>query len=79
MNKEYYWLNAHSRIFLERGYLEPDTTPEQRVRQIADKAEEILKIKGFADKFESFMSKGFYSLATPVWTNFGNKRGLPAI
>ena len=78
MNKEYYWLNAHSRIFLERGYLEPDTTPEQRVRQIADNAEKILKIKVCADKFESFMSKGFYSLATPVWTNFGNKRGLPA-
>jgi ribonucleoside-diphosphate reductase alpha chain len=23
------------------------------------------------------MAKGFYSLATPVWTNFGNSRGLP--
>jgi ribonucleoside-diphosphate reductase alpha chain len=23
------------------------------------------------------MSLGFYSLATPVWTNFGNQRGLP--
>jgi ribonucleotide reductase alpha subunit len=77
MTKEYYWLNSHSRLFLERGYLEPDTTPEQRVRQIAENAEKILKIKGFADKFEGYMSRGFYSLATPVWTNFGNKRGLP--
>lgn len=77
MTKEYYWLNTHSRLFLERGYLEPDITPEQRVRQIADNAEKILKIKGFADKFENYMSKGFYSLATPVWCNFGNKRGLP--
>ena len=40
-------------------------------------AEEILKIKGFSDKFYNYMSKGFYSLATPVWTNFGNHRGLP--
>jgi ribonucleotide reductase alpha subunit len=77
IEKEYYWLNSHSRLFLERGYLEPDTTPEQRVRQIAENAEKILKAKGFADKFEEYMRRGFYSLATPVWTNFGNKRGLP--
>jgi ribonucleotide reductase alpha subunit len=76
-NKEYYWLNSHSRLFLERGYLEPDVTPEQRVRQIAENAERILKRKGFADKFEGYMKRGFYSLATPVWCNFGNKRGLP--
>lgn len=76
-DKEYYWLNSHSRLFLERGYLEPGVTPEQRVRQIADNAEKILGIKGFADKFEGYMKKGFYSLATPVWCNFGNKRGLP--
>jgi ribonucleotide reductase alpha subunit len=77
MNKEYYWLNSHSRLFLERGYLEEGITPEQRIKQIADNAEKILKIKGFADKFEKYMSLGLYSLATPVWTNFGNKRGLP--
>ncbi len=77
MNKEYYWLNSHSRLFLERGYLEEGISPEQRIKQIADNAENILKIKGFSDKFEKYMSLGFYSLATPVWTNFGNKRGLP--
>jgi ribonucleotide reductase alpha subunit len=76
-NKDYYWLNSHSRLFLERGYLEPGVTPEQRIRQIADNAESILKVKGFADKFEGYMKRGFYSLATPVWCNFGNKRGLP--
>jgi ribonucleotide reductase alpha subunit len=76
-NKEYYWLNSHSRLFLERGYLEPGVTPEQRIRQIAENAERILKVKGFADKFEGYMKRGFYSLATPVWCNFGNKRGLP--
>jgi len=75
--KEYYWLNSHSRLFLERGYLEPGVTPEQRIRQIAENAESILKVRGFADKFEGYMKRGFYSLATPVWCNFGNKRGLP--
>jgi ribonucleoside-diphosphate reductase alpha chain len=75
--KEYYWLNSHSRLFLERGYLEEGIQPEDRVKQIAKNAEKILNIKGFANKFENYMSRGFYSLATPVWTNFGNKRGLP--
>lgn len=77
MNKKYYWLNSHSRIFLERGYLKENITPEARIRQIAETAEAILGIAGFADKFEDYMSRGFYSLATPVWTNFGNDRGLP--
>jgi len=76
-NKPYSWLNAHSRLFLERGYLEEGITPEQRIRDIAKRAESILQIDGFADKFEKYMSLGYYSLATPVWTNFGNKRGLP--
>ena len=75
--KEYYWLNSHSRLFLERGYLEEGVTPEERIKQISNNAEKILKIKGFADKFQKYMSLGFYSLATPVWGNFGNKRGLP--
>lgn len=77
MTKKYYWLNSHSRLFLERGYLKEGVTPEQRIRQIADTAETILGIEGFADKFEDYMSRGFFSLATPVWTNFGNDRGLP--
>jgi ribonucleoside-diphosphate reductase alpha chain len=75
--EKYYWLNKDSRKFLEGGYLEAGITPEQRVKQIAENAENILNIKGFADKFEGYVSKGFYSLSTPVWTNFGNKRGLP--
>ena len=76
-SKKYDWLNSHSRLFLERGYLKEGVTPEQRIRQIADNAENILGIKGFSDKFEDYMSRGFFSLATPIWTNYGNDRGLP--
>lgn len=72
-----YWLNRDSRIFLERGYLLPGMTPEQRIRQIADHAEQILAYPGFADRFESYMHKGWYSLSTPVWSNFGAGRGYP--
>jgi len=78
MNKEsFYWLNKHSRLFLERGYLAEGLEPETRYKQISDNAEKILGIQGFSDKFYNYLSKGFYSLSTPVITNFGNKRGLP--
>jgi ribonucleoside-diphosphate reductase alpha chain len=76
-DKKYYWLNSHSRTFLERGYIEEGKSPEERIIEIAKNAEKILGIDGFANKFEDYMSRGFYSLSTPVWTNFGNKRGLP--
>ena len=73
----YYWLNKDSRKFLERGYLIGDETPEQRIRDIAQSAEKILNIKGFADKFQGYMAQGFYSLSSPIWSNFGRQRGLP--
>lgn len=72
-----YWLNDNSRLFLERGYLVEGVTPEERIREIADKAEEYLGIEGFADKFYGYMEKGYYSLSSPVWSNFGLDRGLP--
>jgi ribonucleoside-diphosphate reductase alpha chain len=76
MNKEkYYWLNKESRLFLSRGYI--NETPEQRIKDIANKAEGYLKIDGFANKFEDYMARGFYSLSTPVWINFGKEKGLP--
>jgi ribonucleoside-diphosphate reductase alpha chain len=75
--EDYYWLNKDSRLFLERGYLTEGQTPEKRVRQIALKAQRTLGEDGFADKFESYMKKGWYSLSSPIWANYGLKRGLP--
>ena len=73
----FYWLNEDSRAFLDDGYLIEGVTAEERVREIAERAEEILDDDGFADKFYDYMSRGFYSLASPVWSNFGLDRGLP--
>jgi len=75
--EDYYWLNRDSRTFLNRDYLAEGEEPEQRIHHIARTAEKILGIKGFAHKFEGYMKKGYFSLSTPVWVNFGNKRGLP--
>ncbi|MEP5256287.1 MULTISPECIES: ribonucleoside-diphosphate reductase subunit alpha [Winogradskyella] len=71
------WLTENSRQFLASGYLTGDTTPEERIREIANNAEKILGIDGFADKFYGYMAEGYYSLASPVWSNFGKRRGLP--
>lgn len=76
-NKKFYWLNKDSRTFLSRGYLDEGIKAEDRIREIADSAEKILGIEGFSDKFYSYMEKGFYSLSSPVWSNFGNKKGSP--
>ncbi len=75
--KPYNWLNKDSKTFLKRGYLEEGQSPENRVKDIAESAQKILGIPGFADKFEYYMSRGFYSLSSPIWANFGLKRGLP--
>lgn len=71
------WLNKDSRKFLSRGYLLEGQTPEERIRQIANKAEEYLGIPGYADKFYEYMGRGFFSLSSPVWSNYGIDRGLP--
>lgn len=75
--RPWYWLNDNSRAFLARGYLLEGQTPEERIRQVGERAEKILGKKGWADKFETYMSRGWISLATPVWANFGAGRGLP--
>jgi ribonucleoside-diphosphate reductase alpha chain len=75
IQEKYYWLNENSRTFLSRGYI--SETPEQRIKDIANTAEKYLKIEGFAKKFEEYMARGYYSLSTPVWINFGKDKGLP--
>lgn len=74
---EMVWLTENSRKFLESGYLLPGVTAEERIREIAERAEAILGIEGYADKFYGYMAEGYYSLASPVWSNFGKRRGLP--
>lgn len=72
------WLNQQSREFLAGGYLLPGVTPEARLRQIAQRAEELLPgMPGFAERFLDYLGRGWYSLASPVWANFGLDRGLP--
>ena len=76
-SKPWYWLNENSRAFLARGYLGEDQTAEDRVREITDRAEELLNKPGFSDKLYEYVSKGWVSFSSPVWANFGVSKGLP--
>lgn len=75
--RPWYWANEWTRLYMSRGYLLPGVTLEERVKEIADRAEALTRIEGFSRKFEEYMAKGWYSLATPIWANYGLKRGLP--
>lgn len=79
------WLNENSKSFLEKDYLLPGQTVQNRIQIIGDAAENILKkqsnnpdfFNGYSQKLQSYIAKGWISLSTPVWTNFGTDRGLP--
>lgn len=71
------WLNKDSREYLKRGYLKDGQSAEDRVVEIANTAEESLKIKNFSKKFIDYISKGWFSLSSPVWANYGAGRGMP--
>lgn len=79
--EDFYWLTPDSRLFLQRGYLLPGVQAEQRVMQIAQHAEDVLVAQGFKEfsalKFYHYMSRGYYSLSSPIWANFGLDRGFP--
>jgi len=83
------WLNEFSKQFLERDYLLEGQSVQNRIMIISDAAERILKntqlrdgfnpsiFDGFSAKLQSYISKGWISLSTPIWSNFGTNRGLP--
>lgn len=81
MPLQFRWLNDLSQTFLDRDYLVNGQSVEERVLEIAHTVESLYpqvdSQTKFKDKFIEGMEKGWYSLSTPIWCNFGNKRGLP--
>ncbi|WNL50671.1 ribonucleotide reductase, alpha subunit [Ruegeria phage RpAliso] len=77
MAEHFWWVNEDTRTFMERGYLLPGETVEQRCRDIADALGEYMGSEEIADRFYDYLAQGFYSLASPVWSNFARSRGLP--
>lgn len=82
---KYDWANDDVRKFMSRGYLLDGETIEERVDDIADTFSGHLVSMGLpvsnavwqADKLHDAISNGWVSLSSPVWANYGRKRGLP--
>lgn len=74
--KDFWWVTEETRTFMARGYLLEGETVEQRCRDIADELGTYMGSKEIADRFYGYLAQGFYSLASPIWSNFGRKRGL---
>lgn len=72
-----YWLNEDSRTFLSRGYLKPNQSAEDRIKEIATHVERIIGEEGLKEKVEEIILNGWVSLASPVWSNFGSTKALP--
>lgn len=71
------WMNETSRQFLAKDYLLNGQSGEERVAYIADAFGRRLERPDLADKFYDYMGRGWYSLASPVWSNYGLSRALP--
>lgn len=85
--ENFYWVNKNTKTFMSDGYLQKGETVQERVEFIGKHAESLLKreavskeaaayFDGYAEKFANYMAKGWFSLASPVWANFG-RDGLP--
>lgn len=69
----WYWLNEESLKFLRNGYIDPNQNVIEHFQKLGHKAEQILQMPGFADKFNGYLAEGLYLLPTPTITNFLSK------
>jgi ribonucleoside-diphosphate reductase alpha chain len=88
MQEPWYWVTKDTVDFMSKGgsYLRNGETVQQRVGNIAKRFGVVVSnmlveadykfVDQLEAKFYDYMSRGFYSLASPVWSNFG-REGLP--
>lgn len=80
----WYWVTDNTIDFMNKGYL-VDQTVQERVVDIAhafylnmlDMGLSTTQAKHYANNLYHYASWGWNSFSTPVWTNYGNSRGLP--
>ncbi len=76
-NSDFKWLTEDSLTFLGRDYLLPGQEFTDRIKIMQDTFAKHAKSKEIVDKWLEYTKRGWYSFSTPVWTNYGTKRGLP--
>jgi ribonucleoside-diphosphate reductase alpha chain len=76
-NNKYWWLNEESHDMLKRGYLVENQSVEEKLDLICSHASNILKRPDLKERFLNVFEKGWASLSSPIWANFGQGRALP--
>ena len=78
MREKYWWLTDESKQMLERGYLLPNQIVDEKLNSICKYAASFYKDEeGLKEKFLELFERGWCSLSSPIWANFGEDRGLP--
>ena len=78
MREKYWWLTDESKQMLERGYLLPNQTVDEKLNSICKYAASFYKDEeGLKENFLELFERGWCSLSSPIWANFGEDRGLP--
>lgn len=78
MKEKYWWLTEESQAMLERGYLLPNQTVEEKLNVICKYAASFYKDEvGLKERLLEIFERGWCSLSSPIWANFGEDRGLP--
>ena len=78
MREKYWWLTDESKQMLERGYLLPNQTVDEKLNSICKYAASFYKDEErLKEKFLELFERGWCSLSSPIWANFGEDRGLP--
>lgn len=72
-----YWINDDVRTFMSRGYLRDGQSVEERIDDIAFTVQSYFEIEGLEENVKEALLKGWVSLSSPVWANFGTDKGLP--
>ncbi len=72
------WLNDASRKSLHEGPLKSlNVTAEERVEQIVANAAKISGSDELGENLKEVIARGWCSLSSPIWANYGLDRGLP--
>lgn len=77
MHPKYWWYNKESKDMLSRGYLLEGQTVQEKLNLICGHAADILNRPDLKDEFLNVFERGWASLSSPIWANFGQGRGLP--
>lgn len=78
MREKYWWINEESQSMLDRGYLIEGQSVEDKLKMICKYAASFYKDEeDLKDRFLELFERGWCSLSSPIWANFGEERGLP--